>query len=128
MWKLSPTTEYEEEQVECATRCPASLVYCLAKLKIVLTALSHGGRVPQLRYNFLRPEGKGVFRIGCSGKGKPVLRMYLYFDETTNTIHQITLGGKSNQQADIRHCHQFVERLRLAAQVTNNDKTKVLNR
>lgn len=128
MWTLEPTTEYLERQAEYAERCPASLAYVLAKLGIVQTALNYGGRVQSLRYNFLRSEKKGVFRIGYSGKGNAVLRLYLCFDEESKTIHQLLLGGKNNQQADIRHCHSTADMIRLRNNTTTNGNDKIQER
>lgn len=70
----------------------------------------------------------GSCRIGYSGKGNAVLRLYLCFDEESKTIHQLLLGGKNNQQADIRHCHSTADMIRLRNNTTTNGNDKIQER
>lgn len=107
MWQFKWYAEYEKRQAEYQKKHPDALKYLLSKLRIVQHALGQGASIQQLRYNFLRPEGReGVLAIRSSGRGKRVARLYFYADERTSTFHVFTIGDKNTQSADIGACSQ----------------------
>jgi hypothetical protein len=84
-------------------------------LDTYLVSLNQGVRPMQLfQHSFVHNEKKGVHAIDQSPlkKGFKTLRLYVYPDEPTRTLHVITLGDKSQQASDVNDCARYVDTLR----------------
>jgi ribosomal protein S2 len=66
-----------------------------------------------VKQSFVHNERTGVQAIDQSPlrKGHKALRLYVYPDTDTNTLHLITVGEKDQQSRDVNECCDYVKEL-----------------
>jgi hypothetical protein len=114
MWDFEPTEEFARRSKRFVKNHPRELQAVLLNLSRVQRALQEGTNPQKIPFGFIHPEQRGVVAIDQRGGGKNLaeVRLYVYLDAETETIHQITLGDKRSQNADIKFSAEFVESLR----------------
>ncbi len=93
-------------------------------LDTVLKALSSGAPVQNVScFGFVHDEPKGIKAIDQKGAGAGVkqTRLYIFPDNTTNTVHLIIVGDKKSQKADIKYATDFVDNLGAQKGETNGE-------
>lgn len=113
-WQLSRQLLAKNTQFkQMSKRHPAEFAACWDNLKRVVGELDAGKRVGGFSFNFFRSEGQGVYRIGPTRVKSPCeLRLYIYPDAPSKTIHILCLGDKSTQPDDINACHEKAKIIR----------------
>ena len=114
MWELQPTDDYERRLRHFAKKHPAELVQALDNLDTYLVALKSGALPNQIKFGFIHVEGQGIVAIDQKGGPRNLkqTRLYVLPDVSTCTVHQITIGDKNTQSADLAVCREFVKTLR----------------
>src|SRR5262245_15267393 len=120
MWQMNETEKYDRDLKQfrkTRSREADAAAYNLMRYFLALV----GGAQPLQALSYaghIHNEGKGVIAAdqrgaGVKGKGKLAeTRLYAYPEIETQTLHLITIGLKSEQEGDVRLCHQFVMELR----------------
>lgn len=98
----------------------------LANLNFFLEQLQDGRMPEQLKHelSFVHSEPLGILAISekhgarYATKPKP-LRIYVFPSLPDSVLHILTMGDKSTQSDDIKHCKQTVERLIAAAKAND---------
>lgn len=109
MWVLNPSDEFRRKTERWPNKHRREMVAMLRNLETVLVALQGGARVQHLRFGFLRREPRGVKAISQGGgRGLKESRLYVFPDEKTHVLHQLTVGDKKSQKADLRYCEEYV--------------------
>jgi hypothetical protein len=93
---------------------PNELKAVFENLSKYVSTLEKGVKPVLIQMGCIHPEKKGAISIDQRGqKGRLMqTRLYLFADETTQTLHLITLGDKRTQSEDIKECNEYIEKLR----------------
>lgn len=115
-WTLQPTDTYSTKLEWFQKRQPGILLALLQNLEKCIEALEgHDAKPSQLtKYGHIRPERyRGLLAIDQRGAPRRVreTRLYILPIEETKTIHLITIGFKSTQQADLKMCREMVDEI-----------------
>lgn len=110
MWTLEQEDDYVRRHKRFEKKRPRELKATLGNLAKFLASLNAGARAFQIKAGFVHHEPDGVIAISQQGGGGNLAetRLYTFPNGQTETLHLITLGDKSTQQADIRFCSEFV--------------------
>jgi hypothetical protein len=95
-------------------RHPDETLAVLNNLDTYVRALNSGVQPAQIQASFVHREPKGVVAIDQSGAPRRLreTRLYIYACAREEVLYLITIGDKNSQQADLRDCGEFVDRLR----------------
>jgi hypothetical protein len=90
---------------------------CLMNFEAFFEHLQLGGRPHQS--SLVRSEGEGLFALDQDGPGNPklALRLDVYPDQQTKTLHLLQMGDKRTQQEDVNACHQSIRQLRASREI-----------
>ncbi len=114
MWTISPTERFSRQYKRYEKNHPRELQSVLRNLDAYFKALLAGAKPLQIKYGFVRSEGRGVWRIGqTGGRSLAATRLYVYPDTDEEVLHLLTIGDKDkrSQKNDIVECHSFVDHL-----------------
>lgn len=113
MWKLSARDDIEKRLKKLRKSNRREVENLYVNLGKFLRALELGAHPQQIKRGFIHPEPHGVLAIDQSGKGSHLreLRLYIYPDVQTQTLHQFTIGDKKTQSEDIKLCRQYVDEI-----------------
>lgn len=113
MWKLELEDDYLKSRRWYEKKRPNELKVVSDNLDTFFKSLCAGSKPQQVKAKWIHPEPKGVLAVTEGRKAHiAATRLYTYPDETTHTLHLITMGGKDTQPADIKFSTEFVESLR----------------
>lgn len=116
MWELEQNADFEKKIKKFNKRHRTEAKNSLDNLAAYLASLCCGMKPQQIIRGYIHREGGGVQSLDESGPNHPnkPIRLYIYPEEDTETLHVITIGDKNSQSDDVRFCHEFVESLRAA--------------
>src|SRR3972149_5722247 len=109
MWELVPSIDYEKR----AKRYLKTNRQEMLNVADNLAAFRMGLKPQQIIRGFVHHEPHGIKALDESGPGKhkKALRLYIYPDERSETLYELTIGDKSTQREDIKQCTEFVKQL-----------------
>ena len=122
MWKLEAEAEYKKQFKKWPKKYRRELTAMHNNLDTFFKALNRGATLENaIRYGFIHNEPRGIKAIDQKGAGAGVkqTRLYTFPDNTTKTVHLITIGDKRSQKADVRYACDFVDNLRKREEKTN---------
>jgi UDP-N-acetyl-D-mannosaminuronic acid transferase (WecB/TagA/CpsF family) len=113
-WKLAPSEQYVKDQAWYAKKHPRELEAVANNLVRYLAQLNHAKNALCVQAGYIHPEGKGVVALDQKGGGTSLqeTRLYVYAEDTTKTLHIITIGNKNEQSSDIKLAHSYLETLK----------------
>lgn len=112
MWTIRPTDEYNK-RVRAFRKKASKAVFSLnRKLQSVKTVLEASGNADQVNYAFFKKLRPRLHEIKSSVAGQTPLRLYVFLQKTTKTIHLLTIGDKRTQDADIKAAHEAIKRIK----------------
>lgn len=119
MWAIERTDRLARrvKQIEKQHRAEVKAVF--ENLDTYVASLNQGVKPMQMfKHRFVHNEQMGVHAIDQSPmrKGAKALRLYVFPDASTSTLHVITVGGKDEQSDDVNECCQYVKSLRKQAE------------
>ena len=122
-WQIRRDYAQKNRFKKYAKKHNEEVVSCTANLQKLEAFLNDGGTLQQaLGFGYFGTEGEDIYRIGQTGiENAQETRLYIYAQITGPDIQVITIGDKSTQQADIRHCKLLVRKLK-AKQTKQNQK------
>lgn len=115
MWTLTPQPGFARRLKKLGKRNRDEVKAVLRNLDVYLGSLNQGVQPQQLfQHSFVHNEQAGVHAIDQSPlrKGARAMRLYVFPDIDTSTLHVITLGDKGTQSDDVNECAKFVRQLR----------------
>jgi putative component of toxin-antitoxin plasmid stabilization module len=106
MWQAEPTDDYVRGHKFFEKKHPRELEAVTANLLRLREALQKGWKMAQIKYGFLRSEGRGVWRISEQGGGGSLkaTRLYIFPDEDAEILYLLKIGDKASQSRDIQAC------------------------
>jgi hypothetical protein len=133
MWKLQKTEEFDRRVKWFIKKRPRELRAVLDNLDTIQTALSGGLKLAQINnFGFVHNEPMGILAIdqrgGSGGVRLAQTRLYIHPDTDECVIHQITIGDKASQSADIKFGREFVKSLRSQKEQENHGKETIHRR
>jgi hypothetical protein len=113
MWELVFSADYEKRAKRYAKTNRQELLNVADNLAAYLSALRNGLKPQQIIRGFVHDEPLNVKALDESGPGKhkKALRLYIYPNEFSETLHVLTLGDKNKQREDIKQCIESVKAL-----------------
>jgi hypothetical protein len=113
MWQIAQTAEFSKRLTRFAKKNRREVLNALDNANAFFEGLCNGLKPQQIIRGFVHPEPMGIKAVDESGPGahKKAIRLYLFPDEESETLHFLTLGDKSSQKDDIQHCQKFVSDL-----------------
>jgi hypothetical protein len=119
LWAIETNDHFDRENRYYVKKHPAELAAVTKNLDRYFGALNAGAKPQQITSGFVHPEQSGVKALDESGsKGSlAATRLYIYPDDSTNTLHLITIGDKNSQGKDVQFCKEFVADLRYQAEL-----------
>jgi hypothetical protein len=114
MWELSTTNLFHRRLKRWSKKHPNELQATLDNLDTYHEHLNEGIPSSLIQMGCLHHEPQGVKAIDQKGGGSNLAqtRLYVFPDESTKTLHLITLGDKSSQAADLCECADFMKQLK----------------
>lgn len=114
MWTVERHDEFSKRFKKLCKKHRREVLNALSNLDTFHKALNAGAIPQQIQKGFIHPEPKGVLAMDESGKGQHLMaiRLYVFPDTKSKTLHVITIGDKSTQDLDIRLSSAFVDGLR----------------
>lgn len=115
MWIYATSNDWERCLRWYGKKRPDELAAVLANLKRYETYLRASKNSKSVQAGFLHFEPMGCVAIDQKGVSKAKLqetRLYIFADDSTNTIHLITIGDKDAQQDDIQYCKEYIQVIR----------------
>lgn len=114
-WTLTYASCFTSNAAESfGKKYPAEFAQVMANVQTFLDALNDGAKLEQLKRekSFVHNEGKGVVSIMQQPlrRNAHPLRLYIYPDETSHTVHILSIGDKKHQEKDVNEVHQFVKK------------------
>ena len=86
---------------------------CFRNLAELVETLNRNVNFAQIKFGFLRAEGRGIWRIGQTGTPHAAeTRLYVYLFFQGETIYPLTIGDKKQQPGDLRRCAERVEEIK----------------
>lgn len=106
MWTIVEYDDLRKGLKKLLKRHRVEATNALNNLQSYLTALRSGLTVQQIVRGWIHTEPCGLKAIDETGPNHPrkAVRLYIYPDEETQTLHVFTMGDKNSQAADIAHC------------------------
>lgn len=111
-WKLTRAGGFAARLNRFRKRYPKETAAVLVNLDRYFGMLKRGKLPREIRAGFIHSEKKGVIAIDQSGSDGRPTQLRLYIHSRDMTVHLITIGDKSSQQADIKDSHDYVSSLR----------------
>jgi hypothetical protein len=115
--EMTPTFKARIKGLEKNNRL--SVESALENLSTYMNQLYHGINPMQIRFGFVHPEGNhgAVAIAGSRRRGARAVRLYVYPDLETRTLHLVTAGDKGSQQRrDIPFVRDYVKDLRTTSE------------
>lgn len=114
MWNLTPTDLFARRLKRWEKKHPNELQATLDNLDTYIEHLNAGIPPQLIRAGFIHNEPQGIKAIDQKGGGSNLsqTRLYVFPDESTHSLHLITLGDKNSQKADIKDCAVFMNDLK----------------
>ena len=118
MWTLNPRPDVQKRIERFKKKWPHELENVFLNLAKLKQAFDLGAKSEQVKQQYSFVHGNyelGILSIDQRGKNKGAkpkpFRLYVYPDETTKTLHVITLGDKDSQPDDVKASKTFVQGL-----------------
>ena len=118
MWNLNPLPDVQKRVERFKKKWPHELENVFLNLAKLKQAFDFGAKSEQVKQQYSFVHGNyelGILSIDQRGKNKGAkpkpFRLYVYPDETTKTLHVITLGDKDSQPNDVKESKAFVQGL-----------------
>lgn len=122
MWKPEFSDEFDRRVKKFGKDHPRELRVVSVNANKYFQALAQGAKPKQIQGGWVHPEPMDVIAITEKGaneilggknkaRGLIPMRLYVYPDMGTKTLHHITLGDKSTQHDDIQYCKRYVEEI-----------------
>lgn len=129
MWTVERSHRFGRRVKKLEKRHRREVAATLDNLDTYLQSLDQGIKPMQLvKHSFVHNEQMGIHAVDQSPlhKGSKPLRLYVYPDEATETVHVITFGGKDTQSADVNESCEYVRQLQKeqAREEQDDDKDK----
>jgi len=114
-WELRESEFWASKYKKYQKKQPIELEAMLLNLQTCVASLNDGRKPRELQAGFIHREPQGVTAIdqrGAPGRPKQ-MRLYIYPDEDTSIVWQITIGDKSKhgQKQDLADCRKFMKHL-----------------
>ncbi|MBU1006117.1 MAG: hypothetical protein KKH08_00815 [Candidatus Omnitrophica bacterium] len=107
-WIIKATNRYEKDYKDYEKKRPNELIAVLNNLDTYCNALMKLGHPLQIKAGFIHHEPKGIKAIDQKGGKQKVkleqTRLYMYPDCENKILRLLTIGNKSSQKRDIKHC------------------------
>ena len=114
-WTIAETSDFRAKIKSLAGTNGISVESALANLVTYMDQLFHGINPMQIKFGFIHPEGNhGAIAIAGSRRtGVRAVRVYVYPDVETKTLHLVTAGDKDSQKrTDIPIVRGYVKKQR----------------
>ncbi|WPJ94009.1 hypothetical protein SH580_11250 [Coraliomargarita algicola] len=114
MWNLKQTLLFDRKLKRWAKKHPDELQATFDNLDTYHEHLNSGLPAPLIQLGCIHHEPQGLKAIDQKGGGANLAqtRLYVFPDESTDTLHLITLGDKNSQKSDLKECADFIGKLK----------------
>lgn len=119
MWAIQRTDKLARRVKQIEKRHRSEVKAVFKNLDTYIDSLNQGVKPMQMfKHSFVHKEQMGVHAIDQSPlkKGAKALRLYVFPDPSTSTLHVLTLGGKDEQRDDVNECCGYVKSLQKQAE------------
>lgn len=115
MWELVKTADFDKKAPRLAKKHRQEVKNAADNLAAYFADLQSGLLPQQIIRGYVHTNyKKGIKSLDEKGPGKgrkKAIRLYIYPDEEKEDLIAITIGDKSSQNRDVKHCESYVEDL-----------------
>lgn len=111
---LEPSTQWERDQKWFEKKRPDELAAVLRNLQRYLSLLNASKNSKCVEAGYLHKEPAEVVAVDQRGISANLreTRLYTLADDSTRTLHLITIGDKDSQNSDIEYAREFARNLK----------------